>query len=120
MRLHILDDPNLMQQLKEVSLLPTDPANAVHRSRSQVQPELANAARSDPARFSQLLRQIRQRQADAELERQREMDRLEAEPPDPGTKQRTEEEAKQWQVVLENLEYAMEYTPEFFGKVTML
>ena len=94
--------------------------NAAHRPHSQVQPELTNAARSDPARFSQLLRQIRQRQADAELERQREMNRLEVEPPDPETQQRIEEEARQWQIVLENLEYAMECTPEFFGKVTML
>jgi len=101
MRLQILGDPNLMRQLEHS------------------QPELANAARSDPARFSQLLRQFRQMQADAELERQREMDRLEADPFDVEAQRKIEEAIRQ-QAVLENMDHALEYSPEAFGRVTML
>jgi len=101
MRLQILGDPNLMQQLEHT------------------QPELANAARSDPARFSQLLRQFRQMQADAELERQREVARLEANPFDIEAQRKIEESIRQ-QAVFENMEHALEYSPEAFGGVTML
>lgn len=87
--------------------------------RTQSQPELANAARSDPVRFSQLLRQFRQMQADAHLERQREMDRLEADPFDIEAQQKIEEAIRQ-QAVLENMEHALEYSPEAFARVNML
>ena len=92
---------------------------AAHSSRTQAQPELANAARSDPARFSQLLRQFRQMQADAEIERQREIIRLEADPFDIEAQRKIEEAIRQ-QAVLENMEHALEYSPEAFGRVTML
>lgn len=88
-------------------------------SHTQAQPELANAARSDPARFSQLLRQFRQMQADAEIERQREITRLEADPFDVEAQRKIEEAIRQ-QAVLENMEHALEYSPEAFGRVTML
>ena len=88
-------------------------------SHTQAQPELANAARSDPARFSQLLRQFRQMQADAEIERQREITRLEADPFDIEAQRKIEEAIRQ-QAVLENMEHALEYSPEAFGRVTML
>lgn len=58
-------------------------------------------------------------QADAELERQREMDRLEAEPFDVEAQRKIEELIRQ-QAVFENMEHAMEYSPEAFGRVTML
>lgn len=101
MRLQILGDPNLMRELE------------------RTQPELANAARSDPARFSQMLRQLHQMRADAELERQREIARLEANPFDVEA-QRKIEDAIRHQAVLENMEHALEYRPEAFGRVTML
>lgn len=101
MRLQLLGDPNLMNQIR------------------QVQPEIANAAQNDPARFAELLRQTRTRQYDAELERQRDIARLNADPFDVEA-QRKIEEAIQHQAVMENMEHALEYSPESFGRVTML
>ena len=46
-------------------------------------------------------------------------DRLEADPSDVEAQQEIEEAAR-WKAVLENLEYAIEYTPELFGRVIML
>ena len=122
MRLQILGDPNLMQELERVrpyNLSAFSWKTIAHSSHVQAQPELANAARSDPARFSQLLRQFRQMQADAELERQREIIRLEADPFDVEAQRKIEEAIRQ-QAVLENMEHALEYSPEAFGRVTML
>lgn len=122
MRLQMLGDPNLMRELEHVrpydltylcrSATHTDPI-------TQAQPELAHAARSDPTKFDQLLRQFRQMQADAELERQREIARLEADPYDIEAQRKIEEAIRQ-QAVLENMEHALEYSPEAFGRVTML
>lgn len=101
MRLQILGDPDLMNQLR------------------QTQPEIAHAAQNDPARFADLLRQLRARQSEAEIERQRDIERLNADPFDIEA-QRKIEEAIRHQAVLENLEHALEYAPESFGRVTML
>ena len=81
----------------------------------QVQPELANAARSDPARFAELLRQTRARQTEAEQE----IAALNSNPYDIEAQKRIEEAIRQ-QAVMENLEHALEYSPEAFGRVTML
>ncbi|KAF8699416.1 hypothetical protein AX14_000972 [Amanita brunnescens Koide BX004] len=97
MRLQILGDPNLMRQLQET------------------QPELANAVQSNPARFAELLRQTR----GAEMARQREIEQLNADPFDVEAQRRIEE-AIRHQAVMENLEHALEYSPESFGRVTML
>jgi len=101
MRLQILGDPQLMGQLRET------------------QPELAAAAQSDPARFAELLRHTRERQYNAELAQQREIERLNADPYDVEAQRKIEEAIRQ-QSVLENMEHAIEYSPEAFGRVTML
>ena len=80
---------------------------------------MADAAQSNPARFAELLRQTRERQANVEMERQNEIARLNANPFDVEAQRRIEEAIRQ-QAVLENMEHALEYSPEFFGKVTML
>ena len=81
----------------------------------QTNPEIAEAVRSDPARFAELLRQTRARQVEAE----RELERLEADPYSIEAQRRIEEAIRQ-QAVMENLEHALEYSPESFGRVTML
>ncbi|KAJ8502336.1 hypothetical protein ONZ45_g11862 [Pleurotus djamor] len=101
MRLQLLGDPDLMRQLQ------------------QAQPELAQAAQSNPARFAELLRQTRERQAELELQRQREIESLNADPFDVEA-QRKIEEAIQQQAIMENMEHALEYSPESFGRVHML
>ncbi|GLB34187.1 putative aspartyl protease [Lyophyllum shimeji] len=101
MRLQLLGDPNLMRQLQET------------------QPELASAAQSDPQRFAELLRHTRERQYEAELARQREIEHLNADPFDVEAQRKIEEAIRQ-QAVLENMEHALEYSPESFGRVTML
>jgi DNA damage-inducible protein 1 len=66
-----------------------------------------------------LLRQTRERQYSSELARQREIERLNADPFDVEAQQKIEEAIRQ-QAVLENMEHAIEYSPESFGRVTML
>ncbi|TFY75761.1 hypothetical protein EWM64_g8251 [Hericium alpestre] len=97
MRLQLLGDPELMRQLRET------------------QPEVAAAAQSDPARFAELLRQTRGRQVEAD----REIQKLNADPYDVEAQRKIEEAIRQ-QAVMENLEHALEYSPESFGRVTML
>ncbi|OAX43226.1 hypothetical protein K503DRAFT_847283 [Rhizopogon vinicolor AM-OR11-026] len=101
MRLQVLGDPQLMRQLQET------------------QPEIAAAAQSDPTRFAELLRQHRDRAQQAELDRQREITALNADPFDVEAQHRIEEAIRQ-QAVMENMEHALEYSPEAFGRVTML
>lgn len=87
--------------------------------RSQ-QPELAQAAQSDPPRFAQLLHQLQQvDQYDQQLERQRQINALNDDPFDVEAQRKIEEMIQQEQI-LENLNNAMEYHPESFGRVTML
>ncbi|KAF9057802.1 hypothetical protein BJ165DRAFT_78133 [Panaeolus papilionaceus] len=101
MRLQILGDPNLMAELQ------------------QAQPDLAQAAQTNPTRFAELLRQTRERHYNAELAQQQEIARLNADPFDVEAQQKIEEAIRQ-QAVMENLEHALEYSPEAFGRVTML
>ena len=100
-------------------MLPAHSANAAYSSHSRVRPELANAARFDPIRFYQLVRQFRQIQADAEVESQRQMEQLKAGTIDDEVRRKIEEKVRQL-AVLENLEYALEYTPESFDIIAML
>ncbi|KAG9118874.1 DNA damage-inducible protein 1, partial [Ceratobasidium sp. 392] len=97
MRLQLLGDPNIMRQLRET------------------QPELADAVQNNPQRFSQLLRSHRERQRETELASQREIAALNADPFNVEAQRRIEENIRQ-QAVMENMEHAMEYSPEFFGR----
>lgn len=74
---------------------------------------------SNPARFAELLRQTRERQDEAELQRQHEIERLNSDPFDIEAQRKIEEHIRQ-QAVLENMEHALEFSPESFGRVTML
>jgi DNA damage-inducible protein 1 len=85
----------------------------------QAQPELAAAAQSDPARFAELLSHTRERQYEAEIAEQNEIERLNMDPFDVEAQRKIEEAIRQ-QAVMENMQHALEYSPEFFGRVTML
>jgi len=101
MRLQILGDPLLMEDIRHT------------------QPELADAIIHNPPRFSEHIRQLRRRQNELEYQRQREIELLNADPFDVEAQRRIEEAIRQ-QAVLENMEHAIEYSPESFGRVTML
>ncbi|KAG6916483.1 hypothetical protein DXG01_006677 [Tephrocybe rancida] len=78
-------------------------------------PELVDAAQNNPPRFAELLRQLQERQYQAEMEIQQLNDdpyNLEA--------QRKIEEIIRQQAVAENMQHALEHTPESFGNVVML
>lgn len=85
----------------------------------QTQPEIATAAENDPQRFAELLRQQAQRRQEAELARQREIELLNSDPFDLEAQKRIAEAIRE-QAVQENMQHAMEYAPESFGRVTML
>lgn len=122
MRLQVLGDPNLMRQLQEVRFIDhlLGGAAGINDIRStQTQPEIAAAAQSDPARFAELLRQTQDKQRQADAAQQREIQTLNADPYDVEAQRRIEEAIRQ-AAVMENMEHALEYSPESFGRVTML
>jgi len=82
------------------------------------QPELASAV-NDPQRFSQIYQLLDQRRREDELEKQREFQRLNDDPFNIESQKRIEELIRQ-EAVRENLQNALEYNPEAFGRVTML
>jgi len=101
MRLQLLGDADLMRQLRAT------------------QPELVDAAQNNPARFVELLRHTRERQHEAERRQQMEIATLNEDPFNLDAQRRIEEAIRE-QAVLENMEHALEYAPEAFGRVTML
>ncbi|GJJ07228.1 hypothetical protein Clacol_001428 [Clathrus columnatus] len=107
MRLQILGDPQLMKEIQDVTPY------------SSTQPELADALINNPPRFAELLARLRQQQQEWEVQKQREIELLNADPFDVEAQRRIEETIRQ-QAVLENMQHAMEYAPESFGRVTML
>ncbi|KAF3938005.1 hypothetical protein ABW19_dt0208192 [Dactylella cylindrospora] len=99
-RLRLLGDPNMMRQLREQ------------------QPELADAV-NDPQRFGQIYQLLDQRRREDELEKEREIQRLNEDPFNVESQARIEEIIRQ-EAVRENLQNALEFNPESFGRVTML
>lgn len=100
-RAQILQDPNLMRQLE------------------QSEPEIANAARNDPTKFKELYNARGERYAAMQREKNQMEELLMADPFDIEAQKKIEEAIRQQQV-LENMEHAMEFSPESFGRVTML
>ncbi|KAG5519949.1 hypothetical protein PMAC_000226 [Pneumocystis sp. 'macacae'] len=85
----------------------------------QTHPELANAAVNDPETFKKMIQSMCLSRESLELERQKEISALNANPLNVEAQARIEEIIRQ-EAVMENLENAMEYHPESFGCVTML
>ncbi|KAF1799767.1 hypothetical protein FB192DRAFT_1139216 [Mucor lusitanicus] len=100
MRQHVLRDPRLLQQLESTN------------------PELAHAARNDPARFSAMVQQIEQTRRSAEVQKSQ-LAALNDDPFDVEAQKRIEDAIRQENIAA-NLEAAMEYNPESFARVTRL
>lgn len=89
-------------------------------SLSQTHPEIAQAVSSSPSEFFRLLSNQARIASEAQRARQQaEMELANADEFDVEA-QRKIEEAIREERVMENLEHAMEYSPESFGRVTML
>ncbi|KAJ2796935.1 DNA damage-inducible protein 1, partial [Coemansia guatemalensis] len=100
-RQQVLNNPHLMREL------------------SQTHPEVAEAARNDPAEFGRLLVQLREQQQEAAHRQQIEMERLNADPFNIEAQQKIEEMIRQ-ENIMRNMEAALEHNPESFASVTML
>lgn len=100
-RSQILSDHNLMQQLRDAA------------------PELAEAAQNNPARFKELYNARGDRYRQMQEEKRQMEDLLMADPFDVEAQRKIEEAIRQ-ERVLENMEHAMEFSPESFGRVMML
>jgi len=101
MRLQILGDPTLMSQLRASN------------------PELANAAERSPERFAELMRTFQQQQQTSARRRRQDEELLHSDPFDIEAQKRIEEHIRQ-ERVWENMQHAIEFSPESFGRVTML
>jgi len=99
-RLQILGNPELLRQFQ------------------QTYPELVEALQS-PERFATLFKQQQERARQAEFERMRAIQALNADPFDIDAQTKIEEAIRQ-EAIMENMEHALEYSPEAFGRVTML
>ncbi|KAF8980851.1 DNA damage-inducible protein 1 [Entomortierella lignicola] len=100
-RQHIITNPSMLRQLRET------------------QPELAEAAQNNPNRFHEMIRELDVQRRSAEMARMQEINQLNADPFDMEAQRRIEE-AIRLENVAANMEAAMEYNPESFGRVTML
>ncbi|OWZ34230.1 DNA damage-inducible protein 1 [Cryptococcus neoformans C23] len=101
MRLQALGNPSLMNDLRERD------------------PETFAAIQGGTQSFKKALQMAQSRQRDAEFEKQRQIEALNADPYDIDAQKKIEE-AIRMEAVLENMQHAMEYSPESFGNVTML
>lgn len=100
-RVQILANAELMRQLREA------------------EPEIADAALNDPAKFRTLYEARGERYRKMQEEKMKMEELLMADPFDVEAQKKIEEAIRQ-ERVLENMEHAMEFSPESFGRVTML
>ncbi|KAJ2865448.1 DNA damage-inducible protein 1 [Coemansia aciculifera] len=100
-RQQVLGNPQLMRQL------------AISH------PDIVRAAQTDPAEFGRLLTQLQDEQKNGQDERDREMERLNANPFDIESQRKIEEMIRQ-ENVMRNMETALELNPESFASVAML
>lgn len=91
-RLQALGQPRILAQIRSTN------------------PELADAV-SDPVRFRVVLQNMQRRQTEVEADKKRELALLNADPFNPETQAKIEEAIRQ-ERVMENLQDAMDYTPE--------
>ncbi|KAF9584411.1 DNA damage-inducible protein 1 [Lunasporangiospora selenospora] len=103
----------------QISQSPADPHNA-EQIRQHRQPELAEAAVNNPSQFHTMIRELDEQRRRAEATRVREIEALNAKPYFDVEAQARIEEAIRLENVAANLEAALEYNPESFGRVTML
>ncbi|KAJ3176185.1 DNA damage-inducible protein 1 [Geranomyces variabilis] len=90
------------------------------RNLSSNNPELAQAAMNDPAAFQRMFIELENKRRDIEeQQRQAEEALANADPFDVEAQKRIEEAIRQ-QNISQNMENAMEYHPESFGRVVML
>ncbi|KAJ3156742.1 DNA damage-inducible protein 1 [Geranomyces michiganensis] len=90
------------------------------RNLSSNNPELAQAAMNDPAAFQRMFIELENKRRDMEeQQRQAEEALANADPFDVDAQRRIEEAIRQ-QNITQNMENAMEYHPESFGRVVML
>nr|XP_019050749.1 DNA damage-inducible protein 1 [Kwoniella bestiolae CBS 10118]OCF29679.1 DNA damage-inducible protein 1 [Kwoniella bestiolae CBS 10118] len=101
MRLQALGNPGLMNDLRNND------------------PETYQAIQGGTQSFKQALLRAQQRQRSAAAEKQRQIELLNADPYDIEAQKKIEE-AIRMEGVMENMQHAMEYSPESFGNVTML
>ena len=92
LRLQALGDPNVMSQIR------------------RYRPELADVI-NDPRRFSELWNQMRTAQAEAEAEKERNLQRLNEDPFDVEAQSKIEAMIREEQVQ-ENLQHAIDHNPE--------
>ncbi|KAJ2879572.1 DNA damage-inducible protein 1, partial [Coemansia aciculifera] len=100
-RQQVLRNPQLMRQL------------------ALAHPNIAEAAQNNPAEFGRLLGQLQAEQQHGQQERDREMERLNANPFDIESQRKIEEMIRQ-ENVMRNMETALELNPESFASVAML
>lgn len=123
-RQELLNNPALLANLSQV-LSPLSLIYLIYKQSNQIllpqsSPQLASAALNNPQEFVRLILDIERQKREAQDSRQREMMALEMADPFDMDAQAKIAEAIRLQNVQQNMEHALEYHPEAFGRVTML
>ncbi|KAL8689978.1 MAG: hypothetical protein Q9218_004475 [Villophora microphyllina] len=111
------DGPGSVADAEMIRLQALGNPGILNQIRAQSQ-DLANAV-NDPSRWSQIYGEISRQHQAAEAEKARELALLNADPFNVEAQAKIEEIIRQ-ERVMENLQHAMDYHPEAFGRVHML